>query len=346
MATPRSITIVGGGLAGLTLGLALRQRKVPVSVWEARGYPRHKVCGEFISGRGLDVLARLGWQEPLCRAGACWARTAAFYAGKSVLGQLELPQPALCLSRYVLDEQLARQFRHAGGELHEHEHWKHDEITEGVVRASGRRTESCVDGWRWLGLKVHARGVHLQADLEVHLLDDGYVGLCRLHDAVNVCGLFRSRTAHAQLKQGWAERFRDRPPSALYDRLGEAEFDSTTFCAVAGFRLAPQSLTDSSQCTIGDALTMIPPMTGNGMSMALEAADLAVEPLIRYSHNEASWTSACQEIAACCRKRFTTRLRWADGLHRILFSGTGKRLLLASAPRFPRLLRVLFDRTR
>ncbi|MDB6025304.1 MAG: putative electron transfer oxidoreductase, partial [Verrucomicrobiales bacterium] len=44
----RPITIVGGGLSGLTLGIALRQRGIPTTIWEAGRYPRHKVCGEFI----------------------------------------------------------------------------------------------------------------------------------------------------------------------------------------------------------------------------------------------------------------------------------------------------------
>ena len=53
---PEHLTIVGGGLAGLTLGIGLRQRGVPVTVYEAGRYPRHRVCGEFISGRGQKTF--------------------------------------------------------------------------------------------------------------------------------------------------------------------------------------------------------------------------------------------------------------------------------------------------
>ena len=56
----QTIQIVGGGLAGLTLGIALRKSEIPVTIWEAGHYPRHRVCGEFISGRGLEVLDVLG----------------------------------------------------------------------------------------------------------------------------------------------------------------------------------------------------------------------------------------------------------------------------------------------
>ena len=82
MPTLKPITIVGGGLAGLTLGIGLRQQGIPVTVWEAGHYPRHRVCGEFISGRGQDVLARLGLLESFSQAGAVCARTAAFYLGR------------------------------------------------------------------------------------------------------------------------------------------------------------------------------------------------------------------------------------------------------------------------
>src|SRR5947207_6698047 len=96
------ITIVGGGLAGLTLGIGLRQRGVPVTVWEAGHYPRHRVCGEFVSGGGLDVLARRGLRECFERAGAVSATTAAFFSATTGSRPRQLPAPGLCLSRYVM----------------------------------------------------------------------------------------------------------------------------------------------------------------------------------------------------------------------------------------------------
>ena len=77
----KPITIVGGGLAGLTLGIRLRQQDVPVRILEAGTYPRHRVCGEFISGRGQQVLARLGLREALENAGAGLAKTTKFFFG-------------------------------------------------------------------------------------------------------------------------------------------------------------------------------------------------------------------------------------------------------------------------
>src|SRR5205823_3955094 len=154
-----------------------------------RGYPRHRVCGEFISGRGQETLARLGSLERVQAAGALSARTALFipaeveHAVSSVASNVRaLPEAALCISRYELDTLLAEQFQKLGGKLRQNERWPEECFPEGVVRASGRRAQATQSGWRWFGLKIHARNVLLVADLEMYLLRDGYVGLCRLRE--------------------------------------------------------------------------------------------------------------------------------------------------------------------
>ena len=119
----KPITIIGGGLAGLTLGIGLRQRGVPVTVWEAGHYPRHRVCGEFISGHGQETLARLGLRELLERAGAVNAGTAAFFSATQSAPPRSLPARAICLSRFTMDELLAVEFRQLGGELREGQRW-------------------------------------------------------------------------------------------------------------------------------------------------------------------------------------------------------------------------------
>ena len=137
----KPITIVGGGLAGLTLGIGLRQRGIPATVWEAGHYPRARVCGEFISGRGQDTLARLDLWGLLVEAGAVFARTATFASPSASSPARPLPQPALCLSRSEMDSLLAENFRQWGGELRENQRWQEGEFGEGVVRATGRRLQ-------------------------------------------------------------------------------------------------------------------------------------------------------------------------------------------------------------
>src|SRR5688572_15234786 len=122
MSEYKPITIIGGGLAGLSLGIGLRQRGVPVTIFEAGKYPRHRVCGEFISGRGQRSLERLGLRDKLIQAGTHIAKTAAFLSGK-ISWRKELPESALCISRFVLDNLLAEEFCKLGGELKSGSRW-------------------------------------------------------------------------------------------------------------------------------------------------------------------------------------------------------------------------------
>src|ERR1041385_321039 len=138
----KPITIVGGGLAGLTLGIGLRQQGIPVTICEVGRYPRHRVCGEFISGRGQEILAQLGLREKLVDAGAITATTAMFVSGKVNSPARPLPEPALSVSRFIFDKLLADIYRELGGELRENERRHENDFGEGFVRANGRRAES------------------------------------------------------------------------------------------------------------------------------------------------------------------------------------------------------------
>lgn len=355
MSAKKSITIVGGGLAGLTLGIGLRQRGVRVTVWEAGGYPRHRVCGEFISGKGQETLERLGLRGLLAAAGAVPARTTAFFSERGSSPVRELERPALSISRYALDAALARQFCGLGGELREKERWRGSEYDEGTVRANGRRAQAAVKGWRWFGLKVHARKVELAADLEMHLWPAGYLGMSRLRDGeVNICGLFRrragARTDFADGEGGekarWKEMLRGRAGTHRHARLATAEFDEDSFCAVAGLSLEPQQASALKECCVGDAITMIAPVTGNGMSMAFESAELAMEPLAAYSAGELAWDDAREKIARRCDEAFRRRLAWGAKLQRLMFMPNVQKALVFFAPRWERIWRLLVERTR
>jgi flavin-dependent dehydrogenase len=132
----------------------------------------------------------------------------------------------------------------------------------------------------------------------------------------------------------------------LGTRLSRAVFDETSFCSVAGLSLEPQRALDQNECCIGDSLTMIPPVTGNGMSMAFESAELAIEPLKDYSTGTLSWQEVQRQIARRCDGAFASRLAWARGFQRILFMPALRGSALFFAARFPGIWGASFALTR
>jgi len=344
MAKP--VTIIGGGLAGLTLGIGLRQLGVPVVIHEAGTYPRHRVCGEFISGRGLTTLARLRLGELIGQAGAVSPQTVAFFTATKATAPRQLPSAAICISRFKLDAVLAKYFRELGGELRESQRFVGNS-GEGVVRGTGRHAQARKKGVRWFGLKIHARNIALAADLEMHVSPRGYVGLCNINDGeVNVCGLFRKRADEHGDAKARHELLRGEPDSPLRQRLADATFDENSFCAVGGLSFRPRKAAARAEICVGDAITMIPPVTGNGMSMAFESAELAMVPLAAWSRDESSWDDARQQVARDCDAAFAGRLAWANWLQRIVLTPALHNLLVALAAHSDWFRRTVFERTR
>lgn len=315
------IEIVGGGLAGLSLGLALRRQGIPVSLLEAGTYPRHRVCGEFIAGLAQETIAALGLGEVL--AGALAHREVAWISGARVVRVQRLPQPALGISRHRLDARLAAAFVAAGGILRERTRLFRPAPQAGRVLATGRSPGRSP----WLGLKVHVPGLKLRHDLEVHLGDQCYVGLSGVEDGrVNLCGLFRRRPIS---RRGPAVLFAYLEAAGLGDlaeRVRHAGVDPTSFSAVAAIAFA-RRVPRANTVVLGDASTMVPPFTGNGMAMAFQSAELAVAPVAAFARREIPWTETVRLVQRGLNRRFRVRLASASLLHPYLLRPTRQRLL-------------------
>ncbi|MSU48751.1 MAG: hypothetical protein EXS37_06640 [Opitutus sp.] len=319
------IEIVGGGLAGLSLGIALRREKVPVTLHEAGDYPRHRVCGEFITGLAPTTIARLQLGSAL--RGALRHEEVAWSIGERPPQFQRLPSPALGLSRHTLDARLASEFVAAGGTLHTCSRVTESANRAGRVFATGRRR--AVEP-RWIGLKIHAHNLPLERELEMHLGTDCYVGLARIeNDGVNVCGLFRRRGVAGRGPGLLLGYLRAAGLNALAARLASAPLDAASFCAVAALGFDRRVSANAGRICLGDAAAMIPPFTGNGMAMAFQSAEAALDPLLAYARGKSGWGATCAAAHTALRRRFRVRLVSAGALHPFLLSPRPQRWFAA-----------------
>lgn len=315
MSALRPIEIIGGGLAGLSLGLALRRAGVPVTIFEAGNYPRHRVCGEFIAGLPAGTIEKLGLTALL--ADAKPRQSVSWFRREQLVRRQKLQRPALAISRRELDARLADAFQQSGGKLVCGQRIDISATAEGRVYANGRRRAPS----EWIGLKLHARGLPLRDELEFHLGDSAYVGLCAVKEgAVNVCGLFRQRPG-LQVSRSTAivQYLEASGLTALAERIGSVETIDESISAVAGFTFSRPEPTPG-RVDLGDAYAMIPPFTGNGMSIAFQSAECALDPLTAWSRGQENWGGAASRTMSTIRRRFDRRLALADRLHPFLFS--------------------------
>ncbi len=321
----RPIEIIGGGLAGLSLGLALRREGVPVAIHEAGSYPRHRVCGEFITGLSAATIARLQLGPIL--AGALPHREVAWFIAGRAPSIQRLPAPALGLSRHTLDARLAAAFTAAGGDLRTHSRVTDDSQPSGRVFATGRRQGRSP----WLGLKIHALGLPLERNLELHLGDEAYVGLTRVEDGrVNLCGLFRRRPLAAPGAELIGQYLEAAGLPELAARLRTARCDPASFSAVAALGFDAR-VPEGPRVQLGDACAMIPPFTGNGMAMAFQSAETALGPLLAYARGRSDWRATGRLIRIRLRNRYRLRLASARLLHPYLLHGARQRWLAGLA---------------
>jgi len=112
------IAIVGAGPAGSSLAIRLAARGFGVTLVERESFPRHKLCGEFISPECLRHFSELGADGILSAGGERISETR-FYdrRGRDFTipsSMLDGAGFALSLSRFEMDRQLINRARDVG----------------------------------------------------------------------------------------------------------------------------------------------------------------------------------------------------------------------------------------
>lgn len=259
-----AVDVIGGGPAGAMAAIAARVGGAHVRVFEKSAFPRHKVCGEFLSPEVLDLLRRAGCADAFSSLQPAAIRAMELHFGTRVVRHA-LPRTAYGLSRHALDQLLLDRARALGADV-VRETQTPRSAAGPLVLANGR-TARGAGGERAFGFKAHFRGPG-DDTVALFFFDGCYVGVSAVEDGgINVCGLAPERLLRECSFQ--PERVLARC-AALQSRVAPLERTLdwlTTGPLVPGLprRHAPEPLTYPA----GDALGFVDPFTGSGILNAM-----------------------------------------------------------------------------
>lgn len=332
----RDLIIIGAGLAGSSLAAALARRGWDVLLVERKKLPRHKVCGEFLSPEALSSLRALGLYQRVARLGPRPIRGARLVSCHGFSLRLPLPGEAWGISRYVLDSALLAAAREAGAEVCTGvsvSHivpdgqcfrvavggaWHH---SRAVIAAWGRQTVPSLRVHQpppplraWVGVKRHYEGAG-SGEVELYFVRDGYVGLAPVEGGRLNCSALVSQPAFLAAG-GRGDALLDaacRQNPALGARLAGARPVPAADAAIAGIDTGrlPIPWCGGGWPLLGDAATTIPPLVGDGMAMALRAAELTLPLTESFLRQEILLEEWAERYGRAYRAEFARRIRLA-----------------------------------
>src|SRR5687768_13501038 len=103
--TTWDVAVIGAGVAGSATATLLAQAGLRVILLDKGAWPRQKVCGEFLSPEGADILKRLGAWQSIEAHSPPKVQSFVLTAGRHQ-ARRNLPVPGWGVSRWVLDRTL------------------------------------------------------------------------------------------------------------------------------------------------------------------------------------------------------------------------------------------------
>lgn len=304
------LTVVGGGPAGSAAAITAAKKGLRVLLMEAGSFPRHKVCGEFISAEAVTQLRSL-----LSPANAALLNSAARISevrlhvdGKTA--RLRLGRSAISLSRAQLDLSLWQSAQEYGVRCEEKCRVKiidnggtdfrvlaedREFRARAVVNCSGRwselnppRERQAERDQRWIGIKGHFHESDCASTCDLYFFPSGYCGVLPVQNGndgmVNAAAMVRSDAAKtfeelSTLDPALQERMRSWQPV----------FPPITTAPLI-FR-EPQT-SHNGALLAGDAAGFIDPFTGDGMSLAIHSGIEAASAMHAYIRGEVTLQQA------------------------------------------------------
>ena len=337
--------IIGGGPAGSSAAIRLARTGRKVRLYEKSHFPRSKLCGGFLSPDGLSQLEELNLLPSLRRSGVVPLHRTVIVSQRGAVIESPLPAEALSISRDALDDLLLQEARRSGVDVHEGvDGLAHTTESPCTVIATGRMAflrehrRKAADSFGIQALFQDVEGVTDQVELD--LIESGYVGLARQANGVNLCALTTCETL-----QRWGPdldkviaHFAEENP--MLRRHLKTASRTRAWVAVGPVRLGIRRLAHGSTFYIGDAACVVDPFSGEGMSIALYSSQLLLEALGQ------TGTPAEEAYAALWRKAFMPALRWDAAIRMVYGLSFVRESVLRALGWFPRGLNILTDLTR
>ncbi len=346
--------IVGAGPAGSAGAITASRLGATVLLLEKDRFPRHKVCGEFVSPESLGLLHGM-LEDGRFQSCPSISSSRIFVDNKTLT--LPVVPAAQSIPRFDLDAALFHAAQRAGATAIEDvavREVRRNKIfhvvtaeniftASAVINATGRwskLTQFDVAGKdKWLGLKAHFTEPAAPQSVDLYFFPGGYCGVTPVGaNSVNACAMVRADVAHTldevfakepqlwQRSRAWQPLFSTVTTSPLYFREPETESD--------GMLLA------------GDAAGFIDPFAGDGISLALQSGTLAAESVASFLRGTCSLQQAHRQYQAAYRKGFAPAFRNAARLRSAFTAPKWVRRAVFAFAGIPGVGRMLVRRTR
>jgi flavin-dependent dehydrogenase len=303
MEANRDVIIVGGGLAGLACGIHLSKKGLAVTILEKGSYPKHKVCGEYISNEVLPYLKWLG--ADVAELNPVTINKFEFSSLSGAPVTAPLPLGGFGISRYALDNFLYNKALASGCKIINTTvtgvNFIDDKFTVAtservysarmVIGAYGKR--SAIDQQLsrkfiqskspWLAVKAHYEGDFPEDVVALHNFKGGYCGISKVeNDTINICYLadyntFKKYKNVEDFQQ--AEVYKNPRLKAVFEN-SRMVFEKPLTISQVSFD--KKEAVENHILMIGDTAGLIHPLCGNGMAMAVHSAKIAAELVFLY----------------------------------------------------------------
>ena len=362
------VIIIGGGLAGLCNAIHLSKLGKKVLLIEKNEYPKHKVCGEYISNEVLPYLEFL--EVNPFDSGAVRINNFQLSTTKSNIISAKLPLGGFGISRYTLDLVLSEKAKENGvtilkdtvldvtflKDFFQVETKENNIFTSKItIGAFGKRSLLDVKMGRnfiqkkspYLGVKIHVKGNFKEDLVALHNFKGGYCGVSKVeNNAINLCYI----TNYATFKkykniEDFQEQvvFKNNYLKEIFHR-SEALFEKPLSISQISFETKKPVENHILMC--GDSAGMIHPLCGNGMSMAIQSAQLASKLILNYFNGEIETRKELEkQYIRQWNRKFSLRLKAGHFIAMLFRKDTIASVLLQILKKLPFLLPIIIKQT-